>query len=328
MTRQREIGSMCRSLLAAALALIGVAGGAASPAGDREKAMAAYREGNGLFDQNHFADAVAAYSRALEEDPQYAEAYHNRALANEMVDRQKAIEDFRHFVEVASSQPDLKYDIARVKARLQILESMPLLPEPMQPSHYVVAAGDYYWAISRSSEGEEWARLPVKVFLGSAPEIKWQEGTRDAFNTWSALFPLQLVALPQNADIRMGWEEALLETEHAGEAVEWVRIRRVGGELTGRRIAVIVVDVRRRWSKDEMRAIVLHEMGHALGIKGHSDSAKDIMYWLMQEKAYQIPVPVIHYPLFWRSLVKQPSQRDINTLIRLYNFAGTSARFP
>jgi predicted Zn-dependent protease len=328
MNRGCEIGSIWRVSLAAVLALVGVAGGAASLAGDREKAMAAYREGNGLFDQNRFADAVAAYSRALEEDPEYAEAYHNRALANEMVDRQKAIEDFRHFVEVASSRPDLKYDVARVKARLQILESMPPLPEAMQPSHYVTAPGDYYWAISRSSEGEEWPRLPVKVFLGSAPEIKWQEGARDAFNIWSALFPLELVALPQNADIRMGWEEALRETEHAGETIEWVRVRRVGGELTGRKVAVIVVDVRRRWSKDEMRAIVLHEMGHALGIKGHSDSPKDIMYWQMQEKQYEVPVPVIHYPLFWRSLVKQPSQRDINTLIRLYNSAGTSARFP
>jgi predicted Zn-dependent protease len=322
------MNSVSRRLLILALTLIGAAAGATALAGDREKAAAAYREGNGLFDQGRFAEAAAAYDRATAEEPQYAEAYHNRALANEMVNRQKAIEGWRRFMEVAGDRPDLKYDVARVKARLQLLESMPALPAAMQPSHYVSAAGDYYWVISRDSEGEEWPRLPVKVFLGSAPEFKWQEGTREAYNIWSAVFPLELVALPENADIRMGWEEALLGKEHASEAIEWVQIRRVGGELTGRRIAVIVVDVRHRWSKDEMRAIVLHEMGHALGIKGHSDSRKDIMFWQIQEKAYQVPVPVIHYPLFWRSLVKQPSQRDINTLIRLYNFAGSSTRFP
>jgi predicted Zn-dependent protease len=322
------MGRVCHRLLILALALIAVTAPLATLAVDPEKAAAAYREANGLFDQGRFAEAAAAYGRAIEEDPQNAEAYHNQALANEMVDRQKAIEGWRRFLEVAADRPDLKYDLARVNARLQILASMPPLPAAMQPSRYVPAAGDYYWLISRDSEGEEWPRLPVKVFLGSAPDIKWQEGTREAYNSWSEVFPLELVALPQNADIRLGWEEALLEKEHVGEEIEWVQIRRVGGELTGRRIAVIVIDLRRPWTKDEMRAIVLHELGHALGTKGHSDSRKDIMYGQMQEKARQLPVPIINYPLFWRSLVKQPSQRDINTLIRLYNFAGASTRFP
>ena len=97
-------------------------------AGDREAAKGFYREANGLMDQGRFAEAVAAYDRALVHDPQYAEAYHNRALAYEMVDRQKAIQDWRRFVEVAGSNPGLKWDVARAQARLQVLESMPALP--------------------------------------------------------------------------------------------------------------------------------------------------------------------------------------------------------
>jgi predicted Zn-dependent protease len=311
-----------------ALILIGVAAGATALAGDREKAVAAYREGNGLFDQGRFAEAVATYDRAIEQDPQYAEAYHNRALANEMVDRQKAIEGWRRFMEVASARPDLKYDVARIQARLQILEAMPPLPLAMQPSRYVPDVSDYYFSISRDSEGEEWPRLPVKVFLGSAPEFKWQEGTREAYDNWSKVFPLELVALPQTADIRMGWEESILGQGHAGEERDWVQVRYRGGELKSQRYAVITVDLSRRWSKDEMRAIVSHEIGHALGIKGHSESKGDIMYWQVQEKAYQFGVPGVPLPIFWRSLVKQPSQRDLNTLIRLYNLAGSSTRFP
>ena len=71
-----------------------------------------------------------------------------------------------------------------------------------------------------------------------------------------------------------------------------------------------------------LRPVVLHEFGHALGMKGHSDDKKDIMYFQMQEKRRQIPVPIIPMPLFWKSLVKNPSPRDLNTLIRLYNTAG------
>jgi predicted Zn-dependent protease len=296
-------------------------------AADREKAAAAYREGNGLYDQNHFGEAVAAYDRAIAEDPQYAEAYHNRALANEMVDRQKAIQDWRRFVEIAADQPTFKYDAARAVARIQMLEALPPFPGSLQPSRYVSSAGDYYWNISQNSEGEEWPKLPVKVFLGNAPEVKWQEGAREAYNLWAAVFPVEIVALPKDADIRMGWEEAMRGMEHAGEEIEWVQIRRVGGQLTGRKVAVIAIDVHRRWSRDEMRAIVLHEMGHALGIKGHSDSQKDIMYWQFKEKEFQVPVPVIDSPLIWKMFVKQPSQRDINTLIRLYNSAGSGKRF-
>ena len=59
-----------------------------------------------------------------------------------------------------------------------------------------------------------------------------------------------------------------MEEGAVGEEMDWVQFRRVGSELTGRKVAVVSVSLSRRWSKDEMRAIVLHEMGHALGIQG------------------------------------------------------------
>ncbi len=319
------MNAACRNL--PLCVLIVAAGLAASLAPDREQARAFFREGNGLLDQERFSEAAAAYDRAIGQDPSYAEAYHNRGIANEMVDRAKALQDYRRFIQLAADIPELKYDVARVQARLQILESLPKLPESIQPSHYVAEVGDYYRDIARASEGERWNHIPVKVFLGSAPKEKWQEGTREAFDAWGQAFPLELVALPQNADIRMGWEESVLGLEHAGEAYEWVRIRREGGELTGRRIAVIVVNLGPNWSKKEMRAIVLHEMGHALGIKGHSTNRDDIMFGRMQERSHVVDIPIVNFPMYWRSLPKEPSQRDVNTLIRLYNSGGPFTRF-
>jgi tetratricopeptide (TPR) repeat protein len=294
---------------------------------DHAAAVEAYREGNEMFDQDRFADAVAAYNRAIAEDPQYAEAYHNLAMASEMVDRQKAMEAWKRFVDIAANREEFKYDVGRARVRLQLLESMPSFPEAMQPSHYVPAEGDYYYSISAESEGGEWKDLPVKVFLGSAPQMKWQEGAREAYDNWAKVFPLELVALPKSADIRIGWNESMLEAGRAGEEKDWVQIRYEGGRLQGRKYAVITVDLSRGWSKDEMRAIISHEFGHALGIKGHSPNKGDIMFWHVQEKTYRVGVSQIPFPAFWRSLVKQPSQRDINTLIRLYNSAGSSQRF-
>ncbi|MGD1154252.1 MAG: matrixin family metalloprotease [Terriglobia bacterium] len=293
---------------------------------DREAAKGFFRQGNGLYDQDRFRESAAAYTQALEQDPQFIEAYYNRALANEMVDRQKAIGDFRRFVELATDDPGRKYQVAQARARLQILENLPVYPEALQPSHYVPAAGDYYWQVAATSESEKWTTFPIKVSLGSVSVLNWGQGAREAFNIWKEMFPLELVAAPERADIRVEWESSPIGEGHAGEEADWVQIRRVGGELTGRKVAFITVDLSRRWSKDEMRAIILHEMGHALGIKGHSESKGDVMYFQIQEKPHQVVVPVVPYPVFWKSLVSKPSPRDLNTLIRLYNTPGAVVR--
>lgn len=295
-------------------------------AADAAKARAAYAAANKQFDQGQFSPASDLYKSAIAEDPGLADAYHNLALATEMIDRKQAIEAWKRFLEAAEGKEEYKFDLARIRARVQILESMPALPDAMQPGRYDSEAGDYYWQISRNSEGEEWKKFPIKVFLGSAPQLKWQKGTRQAFDTWAALIPLQIVAVPQQADIRVNWESAYFEPGRPGFEEEWVNIKQEGEGFTARRIAVVSVDLSINWDEDDMRAIITHELGHALGIKGHSDSKKDIMFMELQRKVYRTRMGPFPIPL-WKSLVKQPSQRDLNTLIRLYNHAGSSVRF-
>jgi predicted Zn-dependent protease len=294
----------------------------ASVARSQEGAEHLFVEANVQLDGGHFAESVAAFDKCLAADPKMLKALFNRAIANEMVNRQKAIEDWKRFAEEAQNDPDLKYLAARAQARIQILQNLPELPAVLEPSHYVAADGDFYRLVAPDSDGIQWRTFPVKVYLGSAPDMRWHQGTREAFDIWRAVFPLQLIVDAGRADIRVGWRESVDEQGRAGEEMDWVFMQRQGDEMTGRRIAVITVGLSRPWSKDEMRAIMLHEFGHALGMKGHSDSKKDIMYFQMQEKFRQIPAPIIPTPIFWKSLVKNPSQRDMNTLIRLYNTAG------
>lgn len=313
--------------VAFAIAISSVTAAGLARAWDAASARAHYADANRLFDQGQFKSAVDAFNSAIAEDPQLADAYHNLALASEMVDRKQAVEAWKQFLDIAAGREEYKFDMARIQARMQILTSMPALPEAMQPARYVPEAGDYYWHVSRNSEGEEWSRFPVKVFLGSAPQLKWQDGAREAYDTWAAVFPFQLVALPKQADIRLNWEGGHFERGRIGEEQDWVQIRREGDGLTARKIAVISVDLSINWAKDDMRAILTHEFGHALGVKGHSDSKKDIMYMEKQDNRRSIQVPGFPLPITWRALVKKPSQRDINSLIRLYNHPGSSVRF-
>ncbi len=293
---------------------------------DREAAKANYGQGNEFFDQDRFADAAAAYGHAIEQDPKYLEAYYNRALADEMVDRQKAIADWRQFADLAASSPDFRYQAGQANARIQILGMLPVYPEALQPSRYVYSASDYYREIAETSESERWNSFPIKVWIGNVPTGNWAQGAREAFTIWKEMLPLELSAESEEADIRFNWDAGTDAEGVAGEELDWVQFRRVGGELTGRKVALISVDLSRNWSKDEMRAIVLHELGHALGIRGHSVSKGDIMYWQVQEKSHQVRVPGIYYPYAWKTLVSKPSQRDLNTLIRLYNTPGVVQR--
>ncbi len=295
-------------------------------AADREAAKASYQQGNDLFDNFRFAEAAAAYGRAIEQDPKFLEAYFNHALAYEMVDRGKAVLEWHRFADLAANVPEFADQLGQADARIQALGMLPVYPEGLQVSHYVSSASDYYAEIAVDSELNTWNSFPIKVMIGSVPNADWAQGAREAFKIWKGMFPLELSADSDEADILFDWESGTGENGHAGEEQDWVKFRRVGDAPTGRKVAYISVDLSRQWSKDEMRAIVLHEMGHALGIKGHSDSKSDIMYWQMQDKSRQVYIPRVMFPIAWKSLVSKPSQRDLNTLIRLYNAPGSIVR--
>ena len=296
-------------------------------AADREAAKSSYQQANTLFDQDRFAEAAAAYGQAIQQDPKFLEAYYNRALADEMVDRQKAIADWHQFADLAANAPQYESQLGQANARIQILGMLPAYPDALLPSHYVASASDYLAEVAETSESEKWNSFPIKVLIGNVPNGNWAQGAREAFRIWQQMFPLELTAEPQEADIRFNWEGGTDVENAAGEETDWVQFQREGDPLSGRKVALITIDLSRNWSKDEMRAIVLHEMGHALGIKGHSSSKGDIMYWQVQEKNRQVRVPGVIYPVAWKSLVSKPSQRDLNTLIRLYNTPGIVERF-
>src|SRR5271169_2901287 len=147
---------------------------------------------------------------------------------------------------------------------------LPVYPDALQPARYVPAAEDYLGEIAETSESEKWNSFPIKVWIGNVPTGNLAQGAREAFSIWKEMFPLELSAEFEEADIRFNWEGGTSIEGAAGEEMDWVQFRRVGNELSGRKVPLISVDLSLNWSKDEMRAIVLHEMGHALGIRGHS----------------------------------------------------------
>lgn len=303
-------------------------------AASSSKANALWREGVRLYEKGRFAEAAACFTDALEQNPQNPKIYYNRAVANEMVDRQQALRDWRRFLELAVTDPKWKSEVTRIQERLQTLEEMPALPATLQPAAYAAKAGDYYEQIAEESLGLRWTGFPVRVFVGSPPK-DWQPATQEALDDWTRVFPLRLVNAKEDADIVLSWVSLPKNSggsQPSGSEQDWIHSEKERGRLIERqKTSLITLDISRHWSEDEMCATVLHELGHALGIKGHSDSFKDVMFPEEQEVLTESKggQDLRHFSrsgpsgvISTRGVTKKLTPRDINTLIRLYNCAG------
>lgn len=294
-----------------------------------DQAGSAFRAGNRFLDKGDFREAVKLYSRALEHNPHDATVYYNRALANEMVDRKAAIGDWTRFLELAGTNPQWQAAGSQVRERLQALENMPALPGSLQLSAYRPKAGDYYPQVAQASAGRQFRKFPVRVFVGNVPE-DWQRAIRGALEDWTRVLPLEDVASRQGADIVVGRETPAKESDRAGWEKDWVQEEQEGTLTRRTKVAFIGLDSYHHWSEDQKRSTMAHEVGHAVGIQGHSDNPRDVMFSAVQEISHiardwgPIPSPAsVELP---PPPPRKLSQRDINTLVRLYNSPGFLAR--
>ncbi len=184
--------------------------------------------------------------------------------------------------------------------------------EPPNP-----AAGNYVPSVDTPLGPCAWKRFPIKVFLPPAPVSYTKDmetDIREGFDTWTKLsqnrIAFQFVSSASGADIVIGWASSRKDLHNPTESGEasvnysttgsGKRTLKNPGDITSAKITFVYVDLDNKpWSAGGMRAPALHEIGHALGLMGHSQNAGDIMY-------------------FQKNSVTEPSDRDVNTLFLLY----------
>jgi SpoVK/Ycf46/Vps4 family AAA+-type ATPase len=97
-----------------------------------------WRHGNSLFEESKFEEAIEQYTRAIELDGEYADAYFNRALNETMLHRySEAKQDLQKVMELQPSSPDaplLMGDISEtnddlISARFWYEKSLSLKPD-------------------------------------------------------------------------------------------------------------------------------------------------------------------------------------------------------
>jgi hypothetical protein len=173
-------------------------------------------------------------------------------------------------------------------------------------------AGDYFAAVRKFHNGSvaRWRHFPVLVHLPPNTPEPWLKNLNEDIKKWSAVIPLKTAADYESFVVDVKWENKL--------PPRVLGITRVEGSGAGLKVVVFLLrptfyppDV----PETTLVAVFLHELGHAVGLYGHSTDATDVMYY--DEKSARKAAP--------KANVISP--RDMNTLKRVYSTAPIADSF-
>ncbi len=171
-------------------------------------------------------------------------------------------------------------------------------------------SGDYFSQIKPTPVGYlVWSQFPIKVYVEN--QDKWTNSVIEAAQEWAVYLPLEIVEQSDNADIKIVRNLPALKPSFNRSTGEFQLPRARSAETQYEfyishldKNAVLCHRVTIQLSPTQagnyIKAAARHEIGHALGIWGHSPLETDALYFSQVRN----PPPI--------------SQRDINTLKRVY----------
>lgn len=127
-----------------------------------------------------------------------------------------------------------------------------------------------------------------------ATSAQLESEVKEAFDTWTKVTGNKIrfeFGAKQGADITITWTPTTAgfrDPSEAGESsVDYStppgpkRTWNNPGNITHAKVKLSTTDINHKeWQAGQFKLLVLHEIGHALGIFGHSNNPNDIMYTL------------------------------------------------
>ncbi|WP_250125957.1 hypothetical protein [Chroococcidiopsis sp. CCMEE 29] len=176
-------------------------------------------------------------------------------------------------------------------------------------------SGDYFSEV-RQTEVDYliWSQFPIKVYVEPAKAVSttersqsWVRDILQAVQEWAAYLPLEVVEQAEAADIAIRRIAPPLRTSPTGNMPRarsaetryelYINNAATNPGILSHRCTILLSP---NQISQYIQAAARHELGHALGIWGHSPVATDALYF----SQVRHPLPI--------------SPRDINTLKRVY----------
>ena len=170
-----------------------------------------------------------------------------------------------------------------------------------------VPSEDYFDRITVASDGRitHFQQMPISVYVERVqpPQSDYEATVSEAIRRWEeasqGLLRFERASDDQTADIRISWSQRPPRFQPPSRVAEATLVRtddeafHVDIQVNLRQWPTLKV-----WGVAAVRKAMVHELGHATGLWGHSPNRADVLYHASDSE--------------------YPTQRDINTLRRLY----------
>jgi predicted Zn-dependent protease len=258
-----------------------------------------------LYDAGRNWAALPILQRATDSTPEDYQSWLYLARVYQNIGKlDKAVASYDKYFALAPKSEERDKYLAFMDVLKSQLASQKKAISTKAPGNYlslVTPNGVFKWASEK---------MPITVSIGSGSKVPgystdFDEAFRSALDEWemksNGLVSFKIVDSPDKSDMDVTWTDNLHSKALSAEAGNTSIICGAQGILKAR-MTLLTIDPFERGrarGKRQLRNICLHEIGHALGLNGHSGYPEDIM----------------HSQLIVQDGV---SPRDLNTLKMLY----------
>jgi predicted Zn-dependent protease len=275
-----------------------------------DHAEAHYNYGLALAKTGHMSEALEQLQAGVAINPAMEGGWLSMAAiyqANGRVD--DAIKAYQQYLRRFPTSADAP----KISSLLKGLQEIAASQSSSSPSPPV--QNDYLADVTRDGIAR-WplSKMPLKVYLQSGQNVQgfqpsFEETLKKSFVDWSAasggIITFKSVAASDDADIICSWTSDNARFANASELGE-AHVTTSAGQIVSAKLELLTVSALPgvQMSEKMIRSTTLHEIGHALGLSGHTTNPGDIMFYDSATINDQ-----------WRNL----SARDTSTIVKLYS---------